>query len=136
MHQRDFEADSELLAELRVQDLQQAQVDKDAHRPIQNKAVKSLWCHLYATSSHIMGSSQMHMTYRSQIWGACLWLRPPSLWLTINPMDYEDPIAQILAGEHIDMDSFMSLLCLNANERATNIARDPFASASFFNFTI
>jgi Helitron helicase-like domain at N-terminus len=136
MHQQDFEADSELLAELRVWDLQQAQVDEDAHWPIQNEAVKSLWRHLYATSSHIMGSSQMRMTYWSQIWGTCLWLRPLSLWLTINPMDYEDPIAQILAGECINMDFFMSLLGPNANEWATNIARDPFASASFFNFTI
>jgi hypothetical protein len=78
----------------------------------------------------------MCMTYQSQIWRMCLWLRPPLLWLTINPMDYEDPIAQILAGECIGMDSFMSFLGPNANERATNISRDPFASASFFNFTI
>jgi hypothetical protein len=69
----------------------------------------------------------MRMTYQSQIWGTCLLLRPPLLWLTINPMDYKDPIAQILAGECIDMDSFMSLLGPIANERATNIARDPFA---------
>jgi hypothetical protein len=31
MRQQDFEADSELLAELRVRDLQQAQVDKDTY---------------------------------------------------------------------------------------------------------
>jgi hypothetical protein len=72
----------------------------------------------------------------NKIWEKCLWLRPPSLWLTINPMDYEDPIAQIWAGKWINMDSFMSLLGPNANERAINIAQDLYNSASFFNFTI
>ena len=54
-----------------------------------------------------MASGKMQASYRSQIWGTCLWLRPPSLWMTI---DYEDPIAQIFAGENIDMDSFMNVM--------------------------
>lgn len=136
MRRRDFEADSDLLAELSIRDLQQAQVDEDAHRPIQNERVQSLRHHLYATSSHVMASGQMRRNYCSQIWGTCLWLRPPSLWVTINPLDYEDPIAQIWAGERIDMDSFMNLMGPNSSERARNMAQDPFASASFFNFII
>jgi hypothetical protein len=51
-------------------------------------------------------------------------------------MDYEDPITQIWAGKQIDMDSFMNSLEPNVNERAVNIAWDPFALASFFNFII
>ena len=78
----------------------------------------------------------MRATYRSQIWGTCLWLRPPSLWLTINPMDYEDPIAQIFAGENIDMNTFFQVTGPDANSRARNMANDPFASAAFFNFII
>ena len=54
----------------------------------------------------------------------------------INPMDYEDPIAQIFAGEDIDMDSFMDVMGPGPNEQARNVANDPFASAAFFNFII
>lgn len=63
-----------------------------------------------------MGSGQMHRSYRSQIWGTSLWLRPPSLWLTINPLNYEDPITQIWAGEQFDMDSFMDFMGPDSNQ--------------------
>ena len=92
--------------------------------------------HLFATSSHVLASGKMRASYRSQIWGTCLWLRPPSLWITINPMDYEDPIAQIFAGEDIDMDCFMNMMGPDANKRARNMANDPFTSAAFFHLII
>lgn len=136
MRRNDFEADSDLLADLTLRDLQEAQVDEAAHRPIRNERVQRLQHHLYATSSHIIASGKMRASYRSQIWGSCLWLRPPSLWLTINPLDYEDPIAQIFAGENIDMNSFMDFLGPDGNARSRNMAADPFASASFFQFII
>jgi hypothetical protein len=136
MRRRDFEADTNLLADLSLRDLQEAQVDEEAHRLIKNERVQRLRRHLYATSSHIMGSGKMRTTYRSQIWGASLWMRPPSLWMTINPLDYENPIAQIFAGEDIDMDSFMNFMGPDPNQRARNMANDPFASSAFFNFLI
>lgn len=136
MRRHDFEADSDLIADLTLRDLQEAQVDEENHRPIRNERVQRLRRHLYATTSHIMGSAKMRATYRSQIWGGSLWLRPPSLWLTINPLDYDDPIAQIFAGEHIDMDSFSNLVGPDAARRARNMANDPFASAAFFHFVI
>lgn len=136
MRRRDFEADTDLLTELTLRDLQEAQIDEDARRPIANEHVKSLRHHIYATSSHIMGSGKARAGYRTRIWGTCLWLRPPTLWVTINPLDYEDPIAQILAGEDIDMESFMNTAGPNASQRAKNMADDPLASASFFHFII
>jgi hypothetical protein len=33
----------------------------------------------------------------------------PSLWITINPNDLHNPIAQIFIGEEIDMDKFLQL---------------------------
>lgn len=95
MRLSDFEADTDLLSEVTLRDLQEAQVDEECHRTIQNERVKRLRHHLYATSSHIMASGNMRLGNRSKIWGTCLWLRPPTLWVTINPMDYEDPIAQV-----------------------------------------
>ena len=37
----------------------------------------------------------------------CMMKGPPSLWITINPSDTRDPIAQVFAGEKIDMDDFV-----------------------------
>ena len=54
-------------------------------------------------------------------------INPPSLWITINPSDLHDPIAQIFAGEDIDMDKFASTLGLSKETRAVNVANDPFA---------
>jgi hypothetical protein len=56
--------------------------------------------------------------------------------MTINPMDYEDPITQVFAGEDIDMDSFLSCMGPDSKKHARNVANDPFASAAFFNFII
>jgi hypothetical protein len=55
-----------------------------------------------------MGSDQSRQLYRGQIWGTCLLLGPPSLWITINPVDIHDPIVQVFAGEDIDMDRFIA----------------------------
>jgi hypothetical protein len=56
--------------------------------------------------------------------------------VTINPLDYKDPIAQILAGKKIDMESFMNMPAPNASKCARNMANNPFASASFFHLII
>jgi hypothetical protein len=60
---------------------------------------------------------------------------PPSLWITINPSD-QDPIAQVIAGADIDLDRFIATAGPEPDERARNIASDPFASAKFFHFMI
>ena len=59
-------------------------------------------------------------------------LNLPSLWITINPSDLHDPIAQIFAGEEIDMDTFINTAGPNKEERAINVTCDPYASAWFF----
>lgn len=59
-------------------------------------------------------------------------MNPPSLWLTINPCDLHDPIAQVFAGQDIDLDHFVATAGPAKEDRAINIANDPFASALFF----
>lgn len=136
MCQKDFKADTDLLAELSLHDLQEAQIDEQAHWPIQNEHVQWLCHHLYATNSHIMALGKMCSSYWSQIWGTCLWLRLPSIWLTINLMNYEDPIAQIFTGQNINMNAFLDIVGPDSNEHAKNMVSDPFASATFFNFIV
>ncbi|KIO01480.1 hypothetical protein M404DRAFT_961993 [Pisolithus tinctorius Marx 270] len=63
------------------------------------------------------------------IWGTCLMLGGPLLWLTINPVDLHNPIAQVFAGENIDLNQFNAQLGPDSNQHAENIAANPYAAA-------
>jgi hypothetical protein len=121
---------------LTVDDLRQAQVEEDEHRSISNEHVKKLRRHVYVVGGRVMGSSNNRAGYRSQIWSSCLVLGPPSLWITINPLDYDDPVAQVFAGENIDMDNFVRIAGPDDIQRGMNIARDPYAAAKFFHYIV
>ena len=83
-----------------------------------------------------MGSNHAQDHLRSQIWSTSVMLNPPSLWITINPCDLHDPIAQVFAGEEIDLDHFNASMGPSKDKRAQNIAMDPYAAAKFFHFMI
>jgi hypothetical protein len=84
----------------------------------------------------VQGSDESRISIRGKIWGTNLLHNPPSLWVTINPADTQDPIAQVLAGVDIDLDHFCNMAGPDSTERATNMASDPYASAKFFHFMI
>jgi hypothetical protein len=83
-----------------------------------------------------MASDAARFQLRSQIWSTSIYCNPPTLWMTINPDDLHDPIAQIFAGEDIDMDNFIQSAGPDKTRRSQNIARDPFAAAEFFHFMV
>ena len=83
-----------------------------------------------------MGSDQSRYQLRSQMWSTSIYLSPPSLWITINPCDLHDPIAQLFAGENIDMDKFSALAGPDKDACTRNIPEDPYAAAKFFHFLI
>lgn len=61
---------------------------------------------------------------------------PPSLWITINPSDIHDPIAQVLTGAEINLNSFDRTSGPDASSRLSRIANDPYAAVRFFHFLI
>lgn len=61
---------------------------------------------------------------------------PPTLWITINPPDIHDPIAQVFAGEEIDLNNFLAHKGPDSDWWAQNIAKDPYTAAKFFHFII
>jgi len=63
-------------------------------------------------------------------------LNPPSLWITINPCDLHDPIAQVFAGEDINLDDLQEKAGPSKERRAENMALDPYAASKFFHFLI
>ena len=124
------------MASIMVADLRQAEAKEGRKEPISNPHVRVLHKHVTAANERVVGLDSACTRYRGMIWGTCLTLGGPSLWLTINPANVHDPIAQIFVGESIDMDNFNTLLGPDSNHHAENIASNPYAAAEYFNFII
>jgi len=91
---------------------------------------------VYCPCPKLWGTDESRIKIRGQIRGMNIMKGPPSLWITINPLDMGDPIAQVLVGEQIDLDSFEHTAGPNSEQQNLNIAHDPFAVAKFFHFVI
>ena len=70
--------------------------------------MRLLKSHVHATVARVVGSDQSRVQLRSQIWSTAIYLGPATIWLTINPSDLHDPIAQIFTGENINLDNFIA----------------------------
>jgi hypothetical protein len=57
--------------------------------------MRSLWQNLTTVRTKVMGTYESHIKIWSLIWGMCLKKSPPSIWLTVNPANTQDPIAQV-----------------------------------------
>ncbi|PBK58622.1 hypothetical protein ARMSODRAFT_900264, partial [Armillaria solidipes] len=136
MRRKTFNADAQIMASITEEMLEHAQQQEEDKVPITDPAIQLLRSHVHTSSGRIMGSDASRYRLRSQIWSTSLYMNPPSLWVTINPCDLHDPIAQVFAGEDIDLDNFISSAGPDKDQRAQNIANDPYAAAKFFHFMI
>jgi hypothetical protein len=131
-----FEREARMIATITAAKLQKACEEEDRGLPISDPVVRLLQRSVYATASRVQGSNQQRVGLRGQMWSTCIMKNPATLWITINPSDLHDPIAQVFAGEAINLDAFMSTIGPDRDKRARNIAGDPYAAAKFFHFII
>ncbi|OCH87122.1 hypothetical protein OBBRIDRAFT_837649 [Obba rivulosa] len=136
MKRKNFEADAQVLSTITLEKLQQAAKEEEANISTSDPAIQLLRQHIHAIAGRVQGSDQGRYQLRSQIWATSIAMNPPSLWITINPSDLHDPIAQIFAGEQIDLDAFSKTVGPDKEQRARNIAADPYAAAHFFHYMI
>ncbi|CEL56332.1 hypothetical protein RSOLAG1IB_11903 [Rhizoctonia solani AG-1 IB] len=136
MKRHDFDATARTLDTITPIDLEKATEEERQKKPISNPAVRLLKQKINDVSRRVVGSNASRVKLRSRIWSTMLFLNPPTLWITINPDDLHDPIPQVLVGEEIDLNNFVTTAGPNAVQRARNIARDPFAAAEFFHYLI
>jgi hypothetical protein len=136
IRQRNFNKDAALIGSVTVEKLQEAASKEGTNESVDDPAIKALRKHIHATGGRVMGSDQARYKFRSQIWSTSLVHGPPTLWITINPNDVHDPVAQIFSGVDIDMDAFVNTQGPDGVQRGENIAKDPYAAAKFFHFTI
>ena len=131
-----FAANEALLSRLSVADLKKASGEETRRVCFSNPGVQSLRSQLSAVRAKVQGTDESRTSIRAQIWSTTLLKNPPSIWLTINPADTHDPVAQVFTGSEIDMDHFNQTDGPDATGRASNVAGDPYAAAKFFHFTI
>ncbi|KAF8803427.1 hypothetical protein BYT27DRAFT_7214734 [Phlegmacium glaucopus] len=125
-----------VLSTITAGDLTKASQEETRGVPFSNPAVRILRSQLSAVKTKVQGSDESRNSIRSKIWGTNLLHNPPSLWVTINPSDTQDPIAQVLAGADINLDAFCKTAGPDSIDRAVNMASDPYASAKFFHLMI
>ncbi|KAF8812817.1 hypothetical protein BYT27DRAFT_7272529 [Phlegmacium glaucopus] len=125
-----------LLGTITADDLTNASREETRGVPFSNPAVRTLRSQLSGVKTKVQGSDESRISIRSKIWGTNLLHNPPSLWVTINPSDTQDPIAQVMAGMEIDLDAFCKTAGPDSVDRALNMAADPYASANFFHMMI
>lgn len=131
--QSSFSHHENAIRSLCPRDFEMAAIEEQAHQVFSNPVMQLLQGNLNSVHSKVMGTDKSRIKICSLIWGMCVKKNPPSLWLTIDPADTQDPIAQLLCGKDIDLDHF------DSNEYqsdAAAVAADPFASASFIHLLI
>lgn len=135
MKQTDFAQVSHTLSTITPEDLRRAGEEEGRGQPPSNPAIRVLKKYINATSRRVMGSDAARFQLRSQIWSTSIYLNPPTLWITINPDDLHDPIAQVFAGEDIDMDNFVQTAGPDKTRRSQNInCSRPFCGSEVLSF--
>ncbi|KAJ3729418.1 hypothetical protein C8R42DRAFT_570374, partial [Lentinula raphanica] len=131
-----YDRDIRILLSITREQLQHAAKEESEKKMISDPAVRLLKKYVHASAANVEGSNASHTRLRSQIWSTAVVHGPPFLWLTINPSDINHPIAQVFAGEKIDLDNFIAMEGPDSDRRAANIADDPYAAAKFYHFLI
>ncbi|KAF8124057.1 hypothetical protein EV363DRAFT_1119959, partial [Boletus edulis] len=132
----DYHRYEEQIRKIDARTLVQSGQEEKEGKPISSVAVRALKRHTSAVRSRVMATDESRRGVRSLIWGMTILKSPPSLWITINPSDIHDPIAQVLAGSEINLDRFDNTSGPDATTRLCRIANDPYAASRFFHFLI
>ncbi|TFK91365.1 hypothetical protein K466DRAFT_482950 [Polyporus arcularius HHB13444] len=134
VRRKTFEQELQVLSSITLQSLKHASEQEAAKAQITDPAVLLLKRLVHGAAGRVQGTDAARYKIRAQIWSTSLVYGPPSMWITINPSDIHDPIAQLFAGEDIDLDNFVASSGPDAARRAVSIADDPYAAARFFHF--
>ncbi|THU87589.1 hypothetical protein K435DRAFT_583220, partial [Dendrothele bispora CBS 962.96] len=102
------------------------------------KAAAQLIKYVNYVGEHVPGSMTEVQSMREDMFSIVNCNGLPHIFLTLNPSDTNNPIAQVLAGCDIDLDQFFHNLAPGAEnlERSTSIAQNPVAGAKFFDISV
>lgn len=114
-------------------DFEIAAEEERGKKPFTNVVMQSLRRCLTMVRAKVMGTDESRIKIRSYIWGMCIKKNPPSIWLTLNPANTHDPIAQVFCGNDIDLDGFIA-----RDHQFSDCVEPPdsYSSALFFHFMV
>ena len=92
--------------------------------------------HIKVTGDRVMGSAHLRLIFRVKIYSLCFNLGLSSLFLIINPVVINNPVALYFTDVALDHDKVMSEVLGTSSEREKIIAAHPVATAKFFNYLI
>lgn len=139
MARHNWNALEPIMNRITAADLRQASQEQQRRQKLSNPDVQALWKQVTATRTRVMATDECRSSYRSKIWSMVVAFNPPLIWLTLNPSDTHDPIAQVFAGKEIDMDNSIRLEGLTPaqnTDRARTVASDPLAATEFFFYIV
>ncbi|KIJ56709.1 hypothetical protein M422DRAFT_148988, partial [Sphaerobolus stellatus SS14] len=118
-----------------------SKLKKDPHAKPNNEsetAAFELLKYVQYVSNDISGSTAEVHAMREEIRSITRARGLPQLYITINPADFHNPIAQILAGRDVNLEEFFDKAegKSEAFVRAKTIAENPVAAAKFFKLII
>ncbi|KAJ3866050.1 hypothetical protein EV359DRAFT_37415, partial [Lentinula novae-zelandiae] len=102
------------------------------------KAAMQLMRYINYVGEDIPGSMSEVQNMREELFSLVNTNGLPHVFLTLNPSDTNNPIAQVLAGRDIDLDQVFHYMNLHTEnlERSTCIAQNPIAAAQFFHISV
>ena len=83
------------LASINVSQLKVAAEEQSQKQEVSDVGIRRLLKHLKVSTACIVGSNQSQASIHSKIWSLSIKLGPPSMWVTINPSDLHNLIAQV-----------------------------------------
>ncbi|EGO04735.1 hypothetical protein SERLA73DRAFT_149132 [Serpula lacrymans var. lacrymans S7.3] len=116
----------------KVKNFAVANTEESQKKLISNPVIKSLKRHLSTIRAKVVGTDELRIKLWAHVWGFTIMKSPPTLWLTLNPLDTYNPIAQVLAGMEVNLDDFIASIGPNPTTRSQLIANDPYEAAQFF----
>ncbi len=84
---------------LTVAELKKAAEDEEKNIPSTNPAIQALKRHVHGTARRVVGADSSRLKIRPLIWSTSFAYGPANIWLTINPDDLHDPVAQFFVGK-------------------------------------
>ncbi|KAJ7603552.1 hypothetical protein DFH06DRAFT_1022156, partial [Mycena polygramma] len=85
---------------------------------------------------HVPGSAGQKVSLRNEIRGVINYRGAPTLFITLNPSDVDNPIVRLLVGEDIRLEDIARGEDMDGWSRKVLAARNPAACAKFFDLVV
>lgn len=130
-----FGETANIIQDISVKDIKTAlhNINTNSYSPKQNSKVHKLMQQIRTVGGYIKGSNFSRARCRNEIHAVIYEKGLPSLFITINPADIHSRVALYFAGVNLDIDKILADDFPEVYERASIIAKNPVATARFFN---